>query len=239
MKILIIVTSISSYQNHDLPTGLWLSEITHMYDACIKNNIQVTVASPNGGNTPLDPESLGYFMMDRISKKYYKDAVFMELLKNTIPLKDISQTDFDAIYLTGGHGTMYDFAGNTALSNLITSFYESNKTVSAVCHGVCGLIDVKLSNGDYLVKDKKVTGYSWFEEILAKRKKQVPFNLEQVLTDKKANYKKGFFPLTSFVVTDKNLITGQNPFSSKAIAKEVIKHLMKNNSKASIGSLQH
>ena len=228
MKILIIVTNISSYQNHNLPTGLWLSEITHMYDACVKNNIEVTVASPNGGNTPIDPESLGYFTMDKISKKYYNDVAFMELLKNTVAVKEVNSANFNAIYLTGGHGTMYDFVGNATLSNMIKSFYENNKTVSAVCHGVCGLIDVKLSTGDYLLKDKKITGYSWFEEKLAKRKQQVPFNLQQVLKEKKANYKKGLFPLTSFVVTDNNLITGQNPFSSKEIAKEVVKQIIKN-----------
>lgn len=225
MKILIIVTSVSTYQNHDLPTGLWLSEITHMYDACLQNNIQVTVASPKGGNTPLDPESLKSFAMDKVTKKYYADPAFMQLLKNTIPLNQVNPADYNAVYLTGGHGTMYDFVGNTALNGIIKSMYENNKTVSAVCHGVCGLIDVKLANGEYLVKDKRITGYSWFEETLAKRKKQVPFNLQQVLKDRNADYKKGFFPLTSFVVTDKNLITGQNPFSSKEIATEVIKQM--------------
>ncbi len=227
MKILILVTNQNKYKEHNIPTGLWLSELTHMYEGCFKNNIQVIIASPKGGETPIDPESLKPFVLDSITKKYYNDTAFLELLKNTIPLPRISEKDFDAIYLTGGHGTMYDFVGNETLNNLIRSFYENNKIVSAVCHGVCGLIGVKLSNGEYLIDGKNITGYSWFEEILARRKKQVPFNLEQVLKEKKANYKKGFIPLTSFVIADKNLITGQNPFSSKKMAETVIEKLIK------------
>lgn len=225
MKILILVTNQNKYQEHNIPTGLWLSELTHMYDGCIKNNIQVVIASPKGGDTPIDPESLKAFVLDDLTKKYYNDTAFLELLKNTTPLVQVSEKDFDAIYLTGGHGTMYDFVGNETLNNLIRSFYENNKIVSAVCHGVCGLIGVKLSNGEYLIYGKNITGYSWFEETLARRKKQVPFNLEQVLKEKKANYKKAFIPLTSFVIKDKNLITGQNPFSSKKLAKTVIEKL--------------
>ncbi|MES2286795.1 MAG: type 1 glutamine amidotransferase domain-containing protein [Bacteroidota bacterium] len=227
MKVLILVTNQNKYLKHNIPTGLWLSELTHMYEGCIKNNIQVIIASPKGGETPIDPESLKAFVLDSLTKKYCNDITFLELLKNTIPLAQVSEKDFDAIYLTGGHGTMYDFVGNETLNNLIKLFYENNKIVSAVCHGVCGLIGVKLSNGEYLIDGKNITGYSWFEEILARRKKQVPFNLEQVLKEKKANYKKGFVPLASFVITDRNLITGQNPFSSKKLAETVIEKLTK------------
>jgi putative intracellular protease/amidase len=225
MKILIVVTSVANYKNHNIPTGLWLSELTHLYDECVKNNIAPVITSIKGGDTPVDPESLKPFVLDKLTKKYYSDTTFMGLLKNTVPLDSIDANEFDAIYLTGGHGTMYDFVGNPKLNDTIASFYENKKIVSAVCHGVCGLIDVKLRNGDYLIKDKTLTGYSWFEEILAFRKKQVPFNLEKILKARGAQYKKAFIPLTSNVEQDNNLITGQNPFSSKAIAKKIINAL--------------
>jgi putative intracellular protease/amidase len=226
MNALIVVTSVSKYENHNIPTGLWLSELTHFYEECLHKNISVTLASPNGGKIALDPECLKPFVLDKLTKTYYADPKFMTQLENTTALESISADDFDLIYLTGGHGTMYDFVGNEMLNNIIAKMYEQGKVVSAVCHGVCGLIDVKLNNGEYLVKQKTVTGYSWFEEILASRKKQVPFNLEQMLKDRGANYKKAFIPLTSNVVVDGNLITGQNPFSSKELAKKVIETIL-------------
>jgi putative intracellular protease/amidase len=225
MKILIVVTSVAKYHNHNIPTGLWLSELTHLYKECVKNNISPIIASPKGGNAPLDPESLKPLVLDKLTKEYYHNPEFMKLLNNTALLNSIEISEFDAIYLTGGHGTMYDFVGNPELNEILASFYENDKIVSAVCHGVCGLLDVKLSNGDFLVKDKTLTGYSWFEEILAFRKSQVPFNLEKILKERGANYKKAIIPLTSNIEQDKNLITGQNPFSSKAIAKRIIEAL--------------
>src|SRR5690606_3340598 len=111
------------------------------------------------------------------------------------------------------------FPDNTILQSIIRQHYERNKIVAAVCHGVGGLLNVKLSNGEYLIKDKTITGFTWFEEILAGRKKEVPFNLEDELKKRNSNYQKALIPMTSKVLVDGNLITGQNPFSSKEIAK--------------------
>lgn len=97
--------------------------------------------------------------------------------------------------------------------------------VAAICHGVCGLLNVRLSDGEYLVREKELTGYSWFEEILARREKEVPFNLEETLKKRGADYRKAFIPMTSKVLVDGNLITGQNPFSSKEIAKVILQQL--------------
>jgi len=105
--------------------------------------------------------------------------------------------------------------------------YENGKKVAAICHGVGGLLNVKLSNGEYLIKGKKITGFNWFEESLARRKKEVPFNLEAGLKERKSDYTKAFIPMTSKVVVDGNLITGQNPFSSKKMAKVVMEELKK------------
>lgn len=215
------------YENGKLETGLWLSELTHIYDLAKKQGYDITIASPKGGNTPIDPESLKPMVLDKMTKNYWADSSFRELLKHTKSLSEVSGQQFDVVYLAGGHGTMYDFPNDTTLQEIIRQHYENNKIVSAVCHGVGGLLNVKLSNGEYLIKDKTITGFNWFEESLARRKKEVPFNLEAELKKRKSNYKKAFIPMTSKVLVDGNLITGQNPFSSKEIAKVVMRQLTK------------
>lgn len=227
MKILIIVTNVALYESGNLPTGLWLSELTHMYHSAKERGYEVTIASPKGGNIPLDPESLKPMLIDKLSKEYQASEDFMKLLQNTKSLSEVAGQSFDVVYLAGGHGTMYDFPDDTVLQDIIKEQYESNKIVAAVCHGVGGLLNVKLSNGEYLIKDKTITGFNWFEESLARRKKEVPFNLEAELRKRTSNYKKAFIPMTSKVVVDRNLITGQNPFSSKEIAKVVMNQLKK------------
>lgn len=156
IKILIIVTNINSYANSNLETGLWLSELTHLYNAAETKGYQVTIASPNGGNVPIDPESLKSFTLDKVSKKYWKDSSFKELLKNSKSLKEVENEKFDVVYLAGGHGTMYDFPNDTIMQNIIRKQYEDGKIVAAICHGVGGLLNVKLSNGEYLIKDKTI-----------------------------------------------------------------------------------
>lgn len=227
MKILLIVTNISMYASGAVPTGLWLSELTHMYHAAKEKNWDVTIASPKGGRVPLDPESLKSLVLDKLSKDYLESPEFMKRLENTKPLNEVAGQAFDCVYLAGGHATMYDFPNDTTLQTIIKDQYESQKMVAAICHGVGGLLNVKLSNGAYLITDKKITGFDWFEETLANRKREVPFNLEAALKERNVHYKKAFIPMTSNVVIDGNLITGQNPFSSKEMAKVVIEQLEK------------
>lgn len=227
MKILIVVTNVAMYESRSLSTGLWLSELTHIYHSAKEQGLEVTVASPEGGNTPIDPESLKPMVLDKVTKEYWEDSSFRELLQHTKSLSEVSGQQFDCVYLAGGHGTMYDFPNDVTLQTIIRQHYESNKIVAAVCHGVGGLLNVKLSNGEYLIKDKTITGFNWFEESLARRKKEVPFNLEESLKERGSDYKKAFIPMTSKVLVDGNLITGQNPFSSKEIAKVVMQQLKK------------
>lgn len=215
------------YESGKLKTGLWLSEITHIYHSAKEQNWNITIASPKGGLTPIDPESLKPFVLDKISKQYYESEIFMTALEHTKSLSEISEETFDCIYLAGGHATMYDFPDNITLQQLIRDQYEQNKIVAAICHGVGGLLNVKLSNGEYLIKGKSLTGFDWFEETLARRKREVPFNLEAALKERGADLKKACIPMTSNVVVTGNLITGQNPFSSKEMAKVVIEQLNK------------
>ncbi|RFS21707.1 type 1 glutamine amidotransferase domain-containing protein [Chitinophaga silvatica] len=226
-KLLLIVTNIDMYASGKLRTGLWLSELTHIYHSVKEKGWNITIASPKGGAVPIDPESLKPLVLDKISKEYYENPVFMDELNHSKSLEEVKNDSFDCIYLAGGHGTMYDFPDDTNLQYIISKQYESNKMVAAICHVVGGLLNAKLSNGEYLIKGKSMTGFNWFEETIARRKKEVPFNLEAAIKERGADYSKSFIPMTSYVVADKNFITGQNPFSSKEMAKIVIRELEK------------
>ncbi len=221
-KLIIGITNHDHYESRPLLTGLWLSELVHFYDITKQAGHELTLASPNGGKIPLDPESLKPLFLDSLTESYYKNADFMQLLDNTLAFSDINAGDYDGIYLTGGHGTMFDFPENVDLQKLIAYYFEAGKLVSAVCHGPSGLLNVRLSNGELMIKDKKLTGYSWAEEYLAFRQKDVPFNLEEQLAQRGANYNKNLIPMTSHVEIDGNLLTGQNPMSTKALAEAVV-----------------
>lgn len=222
-----MVTNVDKYADGRTPTGLWLSELTHIYHSAGDEGFDITIASPKGGITPVDPESLKPLVLDSISKAYWDNSAFRDLLQHTESLQEIAGQQFDCIYLAGGHGTMYDFPEDVMLQHIISDHYERGKLIAAICHGVGGLLNVKLSHGEYLIKGKKLTGFDWFEESIARRKKKVPFNLEAALKARNVDYQKAFIPMTSKVVTDGKLITGQNPFSSKAMAKVVIQEMAK------------
>ena len=222
-----MVPNVSLYASGHFKTGLWLSELTHIYHAAKEKGYDITIASPQGGNVPIDPESLQYFTLDKVSAIYWNDISFRELLNNSHHVSEVTDEQYDLVYLAGGHGTMYDFPDDVLMQSVIRKQYESGKMVGAICHGVGGFLNVKLSNGEYLIKGKAMTGFDWFEETLARRKKEVPFNLEAAIKERGADLKKAFIPMTSHVVVDGNLITGQNPFSSKEMAKVVIEQLEK------------
>jgi len=224
-ELLLIVTNIDMYESGRLKTGLWLSELTHLYHSAKEQNWNITIASPKGGRTPIDPESLKPLVMDKITKQYYESSSFIAELESTKSLSEVSEQLFDCVYLAGGHGTMYDFPDDVTLQAIIRKQYEQNRIVAAICHGVGGLLNVKLSNGEYLIKGKALTVFDWFEETLARRKREVPFNLEAALKERGADMRKACIPMTSNVIVTGNLITGQNPFSSKEMAKVVIEQL--------------
>lgn len=227
-KILLVVTGTGAFASGNLPTGLWLSEFTHIYHTARKQGWEITVANPRGGDTPVDPESLKPLVLDKLSREYWENPDFRHMLNRAASLGEVSGQTFDCLYLAGGHGAMYDFPDNAVLQEMIKNQYENHRTVAAICHGVSGLVNVRLSGGEYLIKDKKLTGFSWFEESLADRKKEVPFDLEALLEERGADYEKAFIPMTSKVVVDRNLVTGQNPFSSKETAEAVLQQLAAN-----------
>lgn len=224
-RILHIVTNVAEYQGVNQATGLWLGELTHAYDEFEKMNYIQDIVSPNGGISPLEPKSLGRFVADESVMKRKNDPAFMKLLENTKKPSEINWQDYDVIYYTGGHGVMWDFLNNKELQEITKNIYEKGGIVSSVCHGYCGLLNVKLSNGQYLIDGKKITGFAWCEEVLAGVAKKVPYNAEQLAKEHGADYSKKFIPFAPYVVQDGNLITGQNPFSARITAFSIIEAL--------------
>ena len=230
-RILIIVTNADQFQKVGWRTGLWFGELTHFWDAAEEASYTMDIASPSGGKIPIDPESLLIGEMatavgiEGATSKRYGDRAYMDLLEDTMRVTDATVQNYDAIYLTGGHGAMFDFPESVDLAKIIAEFYEANKIVSAVCHGPGGLLNVQLSGGEHLVAGKKLTGFSWKEEELVKRDHAVPFSLENELKSRGADYSKALVPFGSHVVEDGWLITGQNPVSARAVGKAVVKRL--------------
>lgn len=229
-KILIVVTNVDQYDRVGFRTGLWLGELTHFWDAVEEQGFQCEIASPSGGWVPLDPQGLMMPEMGHNSRlggdvtNHYRDKQFMDQLNRTLPLADVSAADYDAIYLAGGHGTMWDFR-SPELGRLLAQFYESGKVVSSVCHGPVGFLEAKLSDGRWLVQDKEMTGFSWAEEKADNRDDVVPFNLEEELKARGARYTKATVPLAKHVVEDGLLITGQNPASARGVGEAVARRL--------------
>ncbi|MET7435708.1 type 1 glutamine amidotransferase domain-containing protein [Streptomyces flaveolus] len=225
-KILVIVTNVDEYQKVGMRTGLWLGELTHFWDVAEQRGFTMDIASPSGGKVPIDPESLSHEVLAELgTEKRYGDRKFMDLLEDTKKISEVNSEYYDAIYLTGGHGVMFDFPQSQELEDLMARFYETGRVVSTVCHGATGLLNVTLSNGEPLVKDKKVTGFSWPEEELANRAQAVPYNLQEELKKLGANYSTADEPFATYVVEDGRLITGQNPGSARAVAEAVVKQL--------------
>jgi putative intracellular protease/amidase len=224
--ILIIVTNVPEYQKVGYRTGLWLGELTHFWDVAEQAGYRMDIASPSGGYIPLDPESLAHDVLAELgTEKRYMDRAYMNRLDNTKKVSAVKLEDYDAIYLTGGHGTMFDFPESKALQDVIAKFYETGRVVSAVCHGPGGLLNVRLSNGENLIKGKEITGFSWPEEVMAKREMAVPFTLEEELKKRGAKYHTAMLPFASYVREDGCLITGQNPASARAVGEAVVAKL--------------
>lgn len=225
---LIVLTNHSDFEKPKAaPTGLWFSELTHFYDEFEKNGFTISLASPNGGKVPVDERSLGKVVLDKSAQKRYKNKEFMALLENTKGISEVNYLNYDIVFFAGGHGAMWDFADNHRLQELTRRMYESGKVVSAVCHGVAALQNVKLSSGEYLIKGKRGTGFPYFDESIAGVKKYVPYNLQQRLKDRGMLYSKALIPLQNHVVVDDRLVTGQNPNSTTMTARKALEVLNK------------
>ncbi|MDF2683713.1 MAG: glutamine amidotransferase [Brevibacillus sp.] len=217
-KILMVVTNHSHIQE-EKQTGIWLSEFAEAYLGFTAEGYEVTVASPLGGKGPIDPGSV-----DENTPQEIRNAA--PLLENTVQLEEVSPVDFDAIFLPGGHGTMFDLPDHPKLQELLRDFYETGKIVAAVCHGPAGLVGATLSNGQPLVAGKRVNAFTDREEADTGLSSYLPFLLESKIRDLGAIFVAGPNWSTHYEM-DGNLITGQNPQSTLAVTKAVIEKLGK------------
>lgn len=220
-RILHVVTNVSHYAQADHPTGLWLSELTHAWHVFEAHGYEQMLVSPAGGAVPLEPRSLKFPAYDKTAKAWHTDPARMALLADTAGPDDIDAADADAIYFTGGHAVMYDFTDSPGLQRITREIWERGGVASSVCHGYCGLLNTTLSDGSYLIAGKRLTGFSWTEEVLARVNKLVPYNAEEVAKERGALYEKAKPPFVSFTQVDGRLVTGQNPASATATAEEV------------------
>merc|ERR1719343_155244 len=212
-KILIISTSASTLKGVD--TGLWIEELAAPYYAFKDAKFEVDIASTKGGAIPIDKGSVSDPFFTDESKKFMHDGEAIGALCHSIKLDtiDFKTTNYDAIYMPGGHGTCADFIDNPALKKAIEIMYASGKIVSSVCHGPTCLVDCVKPNGDALVKGEVVTGFSNSEEDAVQKSNIVPFSLESKLIELGGKYEKGD-DWTSKVCVSNNIVTGQNPQSS-------------------------
>lgn len=227
-KIMIVNTSTDYFEGSSKATGLWLGELVHFYDYFNSKNYQIDLFNINGGSTPIDPVSLKSFMLDSMTKKYYNNESFMDMLSNSQSINEAKPAEYDVIYFTGGHGVMFDFPNNEAIQHAINEVYNHGGIVAAVCHGIAALLNVKDDNGRYFIDNKEITGFSNTEEILANRKKIVPFMLENEIKKREAFYSKAKVPFIPYIKVDNRLVTGQNPQSPKQVAQAVDNILNKN-----------
>lgn len=220
-RILNVVTNVGHYDDPSHKTGLWLSELTHAWHVFEDAGFEQVLVSPKGGAVPLEPRALKFPNYDKTAKAWRADPARMALLENTLSPEDVDSVDFDAIYFTGGHAVMYDFPDSEGLQRITREIFESGGIVSSVCHGYCGLLNTRLSDGSYLIAGRKMTGFAWREEVLARVDKLVPYNAEERCKERGALYEKAKLPFVSYAVVDGNLVTGQNPGSAKETAEKV------------------
>lgn len=222
-KVLFVVTSNDKLGNTGEKTGFWSEEFAAPYYELLDKGVEITIASPLGGQPPIDPKSADPSSATEDTKRFDADKTLQEKLKNTHKLSTINQKDYDAVFYPGGHGPLWDLVEDKNSIALIESFYTHNKPVAFVCHAPAVLKNVKVK-GDYLVKGKKVTGFTNEEEEAVGLTKVVPFLLEDALSSNGGKFSKGpnWQP---YAVEDGLLITGQNPASSKLVAGKLLEQL--------------
>ena len=224
MKILMVLTSHEQLGNTGKKTGFWLEEFAAPYYLLKDAGAVVTLASPKGGQPPLDPKSDLPENQTEFTNRFHADTAAQTALANTKKLTDVSARDFDAVFYPGGHGPMWDMPDNPTSIALLEAFVKADKPVGAVCHAPVALVNVRDKSGDYLVKGKRVTGFANSEEAAVGLTTVVPFLLEDRLEERGGIYSKGA-DWAPYVQVDGKLVTGQNPASSRPGAEALLQLL--------------
>ena len=219
-----VLTSHAELGNTGEKTGFWVEEFAAPYYAFVDAGVEVTLASPAGGQPPIDPTSTLVDFQTDATKRYDADSAAQTLMANTKVLSEVKSSDFDAVFYPGGHGPLWDLVDNTDSISLIESFVKEQKPVAAVCHASAAFLNVKNADGNALVAGKKVTGFTNSEEAAVQLTDIVPFLVEDELIKKGGDYQKtddwGVLALVDGLV-----ITGQNPASSELAAKKLLTKL--------------
>lgn len=221
MKILMVLTSHDKLGDTGKKTGFWLEEFAAPYYVFKDAGAEVTLASPKGGQPPLDPTSDADDAQTEATKRFKSDETAQDELADTVTLSSVDADGFDAIFYPGGHGPLWDLSEDADSIKLIETFASSDRPVGAVCHAPAVFKHLKGADGKLLVSGKTVTGFTNSEEEAAGLTDVVPFLVEDMLKANGATYEKGA-DWTSFVVTDGKLVTGQNPASSEEAAQKLL-----------------
>jgi putative intracellular protease/amidase len=219
-RILVVLTSHDRLGDTGKETGFYLPEVSHPVDVFDRAGFTVDYVSPKGGKAPM----IGIDLTDPLNAAFIENPTKMAQVTNTKPPTEITPADYAAIFYAGGHGTMWDFANNPDLDRIAAAIYEQGGVVSAVCHGPAGLINIKLSSGEFLVAGKRVTGFTNEEEEAMELTAIVPFSLESTLIERGAIIDKAPNFAAQVVVTDR-LVTGQNPASSAGVGEAIVRLL--------------
>ena len=224
MNVLMVLTSHDQLGDTGHNTGFWLDEFAAPYYVLKDAGAKLTLASPKGGQPPLDPKSDAPDSQTAATQRFKQDAAAQSALASTVPLSTVKAADYDAVFYPGGHGPLWDLAEDKDSIALIEALHAAGKPVAAVCHAPGVLRHVKSSDGQPLVKGKKVTGFTNSEEEAVGLTKVVPFLVEDMLKENGGIYSKGA-DWAAYVLTDGILITGQNPASSEAAAQALLQLL--------------
>ncbi len=219
-KILFVVTSHGTKGDTGEKTGYFLGEVSHPWKVLTEAGYEIDFVSPQGGNPPVD----GFDLTDPENKEFWENKYYHNKISNSMKPSDVKPEEYKAIYYAGGHGAMWDLPNNAEIAKIATQIYEKNGIVAAVCHGPAGILNIKLSNGKYLIDGKKVSGFTNEEEDQVKLTNVVPFLLEDQLKSRGGVYEKSV-PWQRHVTSDQRLITGQNPQSAKGVGEAIKKEL--------------
>lgn len=223
-KILMILTSHQDMINTDSKTGLWLGEFTDPYYEFIDKGYDVTLASPKGGEPPVDPLSKMTENITASNRRFQNDEITQQKFEKTLSLDEVNAAGFEAMFIPGGHGPVWDLATNETSGRMILDFFAQNKPVAAVCHGPAALIKAaELQPG--LLNGKRLTGFTNTEEAMALRSDNIPYKLETRLKELGADFHAALLPYTIHIEEDGLLITGQNPLSAAPAARALLKRL--------------
>lgn len=223
-NILMVLTSHDELGNTGQKTGFWVEEFAAPYYAFIDAGVNVTLATPKGGQAPIDPTSTLADFQTAATERYDGDDVAKAKIANTVMLASLNAADFDGVFYPGGHGPLWDLTDNKDSITLIENFLNASKAVATVCHASAALLNVKDASGDFAIKGKAVTGFTNSEEDAVQLTDVVPFLLEDELIKRGGDYQKAQ-DWHAFAVQDGLIITGQNPASSALAAEKLLAQL--------------